>query len=265
MPERILSELWIYPIKSLGGVRVSSARVKPKGLQFDRRWMLIDEDGNFITQRKISKLALFKLALIQDMFVINYGGDQILLPLNAAVTINPTHAYIWNDEVTVYEVLGEYSNWFSRHLGFPCRLVYFPEDHPRPVDATYSLNNDQVSLADGYPFLIIGQSSLDDLNKRLKIPVSMNRFRPNFVFSGGMPYEEDKFRRFTIGRSSFFGVKQCSRCSLITVNQHTAESNNEPLATLSTYRKEGNKILFGQNLLAIDCYKIYEGDRIELE
>lgn len=258
-----LSEIWIYPIKSLGGIRLSSAEVKPKGLRYDRRWMLIDETGVFITQRVHSSMAFFKLSLSDDQFTIRYKNDSISLPAGAPVSSTPIRATIWEDTVEVHEVLGAYSQWFSQRLGINCRLVYFPEASQRLVDEKYRLDQDQVSLADGYPFLIIGQSSLDDLNRRLKNPVLMNRFRPNFVFIGGEPYEEDKWRNFKIGKNRFAGVKPCGRCVLTTVDQETAERGAEPLATLAAYRKTNNKINFGQNLLAIDCYEVHEGDKIE--
>jgi uncharacterized protein len=263
MDELRLSEIWIYPIKSLGGIRMPHAQVRPKGLQYDRRWMLIDDEANFITQRVHSIMAFFKLSFSGELFTIKFGEDVIQLPVNAPVSTEPVNASIWDDNVEVFEVLGEYSQWFSQRLGINCRLVYFPEQIQRYVDEKYRIDNDQVSLADGYPFLIIGQRSLDDLNSRLKIPVPMNRFRPNFVFTGGEPFEEDRLRKFTIGKSRFVGVKACSRCVLTTVNQETAEKGLEPLATLATYRRVNNKIYFGQNLLAIDCYEVYEGDKIE--
>jgi len=259
-----LSEIWIYPIKSLGGIRLASASVMPKGLQYDRRWMLIDEAGMFITQRIHSRMAFFKLSFTDSQFAITFKDDAIYMPVNAPVSIHPVSALIWDDSVEVYEVLGEYSRWFSQRLGISCRLVYFPEKNQRFVDEKYRIYEDQVSLADGYPFLIIGQRSLDDLNSRLESPIPMNRFRPNFVFTGGEPYEEDNWRNFRIGKNRFAGVKPCSRCVLTTVNQETAERGTEPLATLSTYRKINSKIHFGQNLIATDYNEIYEGDKIEL-
>lgn len=264
MVKLTLSEIWIYPIKSLGGIRMTSAKVMPKGLLYDRRWMLIDEAGVFITQRIHSTMAFFKLSLSDGQFTIDYKGDRIHLPVNAAVSSIPVKATIWDDTVEVFEVSGDYSQWFSQRLGIKCRLVHFPEANQRPVDEKYRIENDQVSLADGYPFLIIGQSSLDDLNARLERPLPMNRFRPTFVFTGGKPFEEDNWRNFAIGKSRFAGVKPCSRCVLTTVNQETAERGIEPLATLATYRKANNKIYFGQNLLALVCHEIYEGDIIEL-
>jgi len=224
---------------------------------------LIDDAGLFITQRVHSNMAFFKLSLSGAQFTIQYKNDSINLPVSAPVSTTPIQATIWDDAVEVHEVLGTYSRWFSQRLGINCRLVHFPETNQRLVDEKYRLDQDQVSLADGYPFLIIGESSLEDLNNRLKNPVPMNRFRPNFVFIGGDPYEEDKWRHFMIGKNRFAGVKPCGRCVLTTVNQETAERGTEPLATLASYRKTNNKINFGQNLLAIDCYEVHEGDKIE--
>jgi uncharacterized protein YcbX len=227
--------------------------------------MLIDEGGVFITQRVHSRMALFRLSFSTDGFTINFGGDFIHLPVDAPVSPISLKAMIWDDVIEVFEVAGEYSQWFSLRLGINCRLVYFPETKQRLVDVNYRLDNDLVSLADGYPFLIIGQSSLDNLNSRMKETVPMNRFRPNFVFTGGDPFEEDHWRIFRIGKNRFAGVKPCGRCTLITVDQGTAVKGVEPLATLSTFRKVNNKINFGQNLIAIACHDVYEGDEIHLE
>ena len=141
----------------------------------------------------------------------------------------------------------------------------FRKKIPGRVDPRYEVNHEQVSLADAYPFLIIGQSSLDDLNSRLTESLPMNRFRPNFVFTGGEPFEEDTWRNFSIGSTRFVGVKMCARCPLPTVNQDTAERGAEPLKTLSTYRKRDNKVYFGQNLVALDHNSVSVGDTITIQ
>jgi uncharacterized protein len=257
-----LTEIYIYPIKSLGGIRVPSSKVMEKGLAFDRRWMLIDETSTFMTQRVHTLMALFKLEMNQSSFKITFKNDSILLPFVHSHIPKEIKTNVWDDEVTTFEVSEAYSNWFSEKLGMKCKLVFFPEENSRPVDVRYKINNENVSLADGYPLLIIGQSSLDDLNSRLELPVPMNRFRPNLVFVGGQPYEEDTWKFFTIGKNKFAGVKPCSRCVLTTVDQQTGEKGKEPLATLATYRKRENNIYFGQNVLAIDHNEIHEGDEI---
>ena len=270
-----LSEIWIYPVKSLGGIRVKSARVFEKGLEYDRRWMLIDRDNDFMTQRIYPKMALFKLQIQSRWsrwppawgsgFKITHGKDSINLSFNHSSMSKPIKAVIWDDEVEVYEVNKDYSSWFSGRLGIECKLVSFPENNTRPVDQQYQINQENVSLADAYPLLMIGEQSLADLNTRLADPVPMNRFRPNLVVRGSQAYEEDGWRNFSVGKNKFAAVKPCARCVLTTVNQDTGEKGMEPLAALSKYRKKDNKVLFGQNLIAIDHGKIYEGDEIILE
>ena len=265
MSDLKLSEIYIYPIKSLGGISLQQAIVMPKGLQHDRRWMLVDEDGMFMTQRVYPELALFKVTADTDQLTIRYKQESTILPFNHSPFESPALVTIWDDRIAAFEVSTIQSSWFSDFLKMKCKLVYFPEENTRPVNPLYSVNNEQVSLADAYPFLIIGQSSLDDLNSRLEQPLPMNRFRPNFVFTGGEPCEEDAWRNFTIGSNRFVGVKPCARCVLTTVNQDTAEKGLEPLRTLATYRKRDNKILFGQNLVAIDHQVIAVGDKITLQ
>jgi uncharacterized protein len=262
-----LSEIWIYPIKSLAGIRLQRAIVKQKGLAYDRRWMLVDEAGRFLTQREHPEMSQFQIAMdnIQLTILNRISGQSIVLDLKGENDGESMPVIIWDDKVEAIEVGQEYSRWFSEQLKIKSKLVFFPETNARPVDPNYAIQNEHVSLADGYPFLIIGQSSLDDLNKRLQEPIPMNRFRPNFVFTGGMPYEEDSWQRFSVGKNKFAGVKPCGRCVLPNVDQQTGKKGIEPLATLATYRKTGSKIFFGQNLVAIDYDEVHEGDEIALE
>jgi uncharacterized protein YcbX len=246
-----LSEIWIYPIKSLSGIHVNEATVLNKGLQFDRRWMLVDEHNRFLTQREYPQMALFQVNLNDQQLHILHRKNSAAIEFPAFATAGSEHkATIWNDEVTTLEPLLEASAWFSEQLNMSCRLVHFPEINPRPVDPNYATNQEHVSLADAYPFLVIGQASLDDLNTRLASSVPIKRFRPNFVFTGGKPYEEDSWKDFSIGEINFTGVKNCARCVLTTVDPETGTKGKEPLATLSQYRNMGNKILFGQNAVA---------------
>ena len=138
--------------------------------------------------------------------------------------------------------------WFSRMLSLPCRLVYMPESSQRKVDPNYA-HGEITSFSDGYPLLLIGQASLDDLNNRLAQKITMERFRLNIVFTGGAPYEEDEMAAFNIAGITFYGVKPCARCVIPTIDLSTGEKGKEPLKTLSGYRQRNNKIYFGQNLL----------------
>lgn len=258
-----LSQIWIYPVKSLSGISLQSARVHPKGLAYDRRWMLIDGHGNCMTQRKYPHMARFKISLDADILTTHYERDQIIIPLSPIPKMLPLRAQIWDDIIEVQEVSPLISKWFTERLGNICQLVYFPEKNLRPVEAPYAINNDQVNLADSLPFLIVGQGSLDDLNDRLDVAVPINRFRPNLVFTGGKPYEEDFWGEFTIGENRFLGVKPCARCVLTTVNHETGEKGIEPLKTLATYRKRDGKIFFGQNVIALEYKHIHVGDIIK--
>jgi uncharacterized protein YcbX len=226
--------------------------------------MLVDENGIFLTQRILPMMALFKISLIGDLLFVHFNNEFINIPVAPPDQPGKT-VQIWDDTVTAHEVGDTYNEWFSSRLNVNCKLVYFPESNPRPVDPKYKVNDEQVSLADAYPFLIIGQSSLDDLNGRLKEALPMNRFRPNFVFTGGTPFEEDTWRNFSIGSNRFIGIKPCARCAVPTINQETAEKGIEPTRTLATYRAWNNKIHFGQNLVALDHTQVYEGDVIRVE
>lgn len=262
-----LSEIWIYPIKSLGGISLQSASVKRKGLQYDRRWMLIDQQGIALTQRSAPEMALFKLRMEREEITIDFRRSgqtisSVILKAASPSTGSGITASVWDDKVQVKEVDARMSEWFAHHLKIPCRLVVFPEKNPRPVDPRYSISNEQVSLADAYPFLIIGQKSLDDLNKKLREPVPMNRFRPNFVFTGGTAFVEDTWRDVSIGDLRFVGVKKSDRCVLTTVNQESGVKGAEPLKTLSTYRKIDNKVYFGENMVCLDEGTVAVGDSI---
>jgi uncharacterized protein len=234
-----------------------------KGLEGDRRMMLVDEDNIFLTQRVHNHMALFRTSFADNGFRVSFKNESIDIP--RTVEGDPVRAKIWDDEVTVQEVSSAHTEWFSKHIGMRCKLVAFPEENARRVDPKYAVSDDHVSLADAYPLLVVGQSSLDDLNQRLQSPVPMNRFRPSVVFTGGDPFEEDEWSHFTMGSGSFAGVKPCKRCILITVDQETGIKGTEPLATLSKFRKRDNGVYFGQNVIPTKLGQIAIGDEIILK
>ncbi len=261
-----IQDIFIYPIKSLGGVRLEEAWVEEKGFQYDRRWMLVTEDGTFITQREFPVLALLQIAMAHDSLLVydkKNRSNQIRIPfeeiLDEKIDVN-----IWDDVVTAVKVGSEYDQWFSKKLGFDVFLVKMPESTKRRVDPKYAKNGESVSFADGMPYLLIGQSSLDELNSRLDNPVPMDRFRPNIVFSGGKAYDEDHMNSIRIGELDFSIIKPCARCIMTTVNQKTGKMEKEPLKTLSRYRAVNNKVLFGQNMVALSNGKIQVGDPLIL-
>ena len=250
---RILSEIWIYPVKSLGGMALTEAKVEPRGLQHDRRWMLVDETGRFVSQREIPAMVLLGTAIEPGhlvVFVKNEPAESIRIPLEISPEAHPAiEVGIWGDCCEALVLPGAISEWFSDQLHQSLRLVHMPDSTRRWADGQYAPPGQHVSFADGYPILIIGQASLDDLNSRMEQPLPMERFRPNFVFTGGQAFEEDNWREFEISGQRFLGVKPCARCIIPTIDQQTGERAAEPLKTLNTFRKQDSKILFGQNVV----------------
>lgn len=261
-----LSEIYIYPVKSLGGIRLDFANITTRGLENDRRFMLVDENGRFLSQREHPQLAIFQTEIEGKFLKITHKKTKQNLTINLSPPSQPSllSVTIWDDNTTAVESSSEASTWFTKILEIPVRLVYMPEESHRKTDTQYSLTGEEItSFSDGYPILIIGQSSLDDLNNRLENPVNINRFRPNFVFTHGEPFEEDNWHEFTVGNIRFFGVKPCARCIMTTIDQETGEKKDrEPLLTLNKYRKAGNKILFGQNVLISQLGTVSVGEDV---
>lgn len=267
MKDLQLQEIYIYPIKSLGGISVPEAEVQQTGFKYDRRWMLTDSEGNFLSQRTFPQMALLQVNIDVYGLLVTHKNNllsPLTIPFNTPFEKKAT-VNIWDDVCTASEVSDIANEWFSHALHMPVRLVYMPSDTQRLVDENYANNKEIVSFADAYPFMIIGQSSLDDLNQRLDQPVPMNRFRPNLVFTGGAPYCEDTIDTFSIGDVTFTAVKPCARCVLITIDQGLATKGKEPLKTLSAFRTQKNKIMFGQNLLHKGAGIIKAGDKIEVQ
>ncbi len=262
----IVSEITIYPIKSLGGISLQESIVEERGLQYDRRWVLADENNVFITQRQNEQMALIDVTITETGLQVTHRLKRIA-PLQIPFvpqTAADEQITIWDDVVRGIRVSDEADAWFTAVLGMKCSLFYQPDDSIRLTDPKYSITKEEhTSFADGYPILVIGQASLDELNAKLEEPVSMKRFRPNFVFTGGEAHIEDTWKYFTIGEAKLVGVKPCARCVLTTINPETAEKGKEPLRTLTQYRNVNNKILFGQNLLVVEIGKISVGDEIE--
>ena len=212
-------------------------------------------------------MALLRTAIENDKLLVfqkDFKEEKIILPLVPEMDSNTLMVKIWDDVCEAQLVSKEADNWFSEQLKFSCRLVYMPEKTERKVDPKYALDNDITSFADGYPVLIIGQESLDDLNSRLTEKLPMNRFRPSIVSTGGAAFEEDKIEHFRIKEIDFYGVKLSARCVITTTNQDTALTAKEPLKTLAGYRMKNNKVYFGQNLLLKGKGKISIGDQIEI-
>lgn len=263
----LVSELYIYPVKSLGGFSVAEAKVTATGFEHDRRWMLVDRNGMFMTQRNYPVMALLQTAIIPKGLYIShkhFPEKNITIPF-----ITSGHCtkkvQIWNDTCDAW-CYGdaEMDAWFNEMLGADCELVYMPDSTKRMVELPYAKNNEITSFSDAYPFLIIGQSSLDELNSKLQEPIGIDRFRPNIVFTEATPFVEDSWKHFTINEVEFFAVKTCARCVIPTINQQTAIAGKEPSKTLATYRTVDNKIKFGMNLLHKGDGIIKVGQKIKI-
>ena len=189
----VISQLFIYPVKSLGGFEIASAKLTDKGFEYDRRWMIVDSDNNFLTQREYPEMCLLQTAIDNKLLIIfakNNNADCISVPLQnlPAPTIK---VKIWDDVCTAQYVSDDADKWLSAKLVMPCRLVFMPDTERRKVDDRYALNNEVTNFSDGYPLMIIGQASLDELNGRLTEPLPTDRFRPNIVLAGGNAFDED--------------------------------------------------------------------------
>lgn len=269
----VLSEIWIYPVKSLSGIQLKQSIVEKRGLKYDRRWMIIDENNRFLSQREIPEMALINVNLVEEnnelkSLIFSHKKNKIdtyeyIIPkTNNQKRIE---VRIWDDIVEAIEIEDDVNGWLSNILNINCRLVYMPNSTERLVDPKYAIGlKDITSFSDAYPFLIIGDESLKLLNSKLELPITINRFRPNFVFTGGQAHDEDKWGKFSIGSATFVGVKNCARCPIPTINQETSKAGKEPLKTLSTYQFRNNKVYFGQNLLVEKLAEIKLGDIINV-
>jgi len=261
-----ITSLYIHPVKSLAGISVSSFALTDRGPEHDRRWMLVDPQGRFLTQREYPQLTLLATSIQGDTLVIYERADPqepLMLPLRPAGGAS-LEVTVWEDTCEALHPSPAASAWLSLRLGITVMLIYMPEASHRRVEPDYARNGELTSFSDGYPLLLIGQASLDDLNTRLPAPVAMERFRPNIVFSGGSPYQEDSWLSFCIGPLLFHAVKPCARCVLTTIDPITGERGPEPLRTLATYRSRQHKVLFGMNLLYEGVGHLSVGDPLQV-
>jgi MOSC domain-containing protein len=244
----VVSALYVYPIKACRGVRVAEWPVVARGFDADRRWMIVDETGTFVTQREVSRLALVNAAFEGESLCIDAAGLAPLVLPRRYEAGAARNVRIWQDESVGCAHPGG-SAWFSDFLGSRHELVYMPEAHHRQVNPARARADDILSFADGYPFLLTSEASLEDLNRRMAEPIPMERFRPNIVVSGTPAFAEDEFAQVRLGELSFRGVKRCDRCPVTTIDIETGERSKEPLRTLATYRKWDSQVWFGMNMI----------------
>jgi uncharacterized protein len=261
-----VSHLYIYPIKSLGGIEVPFVNITDRGFEYDRRWMLIDEDNNFLTQREFSVMALLQVEIENNglkVFHKQKENDYIIIPFEPQKN-ERAETNIWGVPCKPLLVSDKVDQWFSKVLGINCRLVYMDDETQVEVDERYNINDSLTSFSDGYPILMISEASLADLNSRIEEVLPINRFRPNLVISNVAAFDENRMKEFIINSIKFCGVKPSARCVVTTIDQDTALKGKEPLKTLATYRSKNNKIYFGENVIALSTGKISAGDNVTI-
>jgi uncharacterized protein len=263
-----LSAIHVYPVKGLKGIELSQARCTDRGIEHDRRWMVVDAaDHRFLSQREIPRMATIWTEIAAGMLVLSAPeSDSLEIPLAPDPWAPKVRVQVWESDCDALAVSGEADAWLSDCLAIDCRLVYMPDETRRFSNPKYGGEGKRVGFADGYAYLVIGEASLADLNARLaerKQPaVPMNRFRPNLVVSGAEPYAEDGWKRIRIGEAIFAAGKPCGRCQVTTTDQTTGEvTGPEPLATLATYRDSKEfGTMFGMNLVSEKAGRVRVGD-----
>ena len=257
----IVKEIFIYPIKSLAGISCEKAFAEEMGFENDRRWMLIDADNQMLTQREHRIMSQFYPQISDGKISITFQDHKHEFSIKEHLE-NSIEVNVWDDKSDVVEVNHATSKWFSEHLGFECKLVKIIKNGARKHESSRLKETFNVSLADGYPYLLIGSKSLDFLNEKLEEKITIKRFRPNIVISSEVPHEEDHFDTFSIGEVNFKNVKPCGRCIMVNNDPQNGKLKKEPLKTLSTYRAVDNSVLFGTNIVSLNSGTISVGDKV---
>jgi uncharacterized protein len=262
-----VAELRIHPVKGLRGGVHTAADVAPWGLAGDRRWMVVDAAGRFLSQRELNHMALIEARNTATGITLTAPGMEgasIPFPGPDAETLD---VVVWRDTVGAVAAGAAADAWISAALGLPCRLVYLADTTSRKIDPAFATAGQTVNFADGFPILLASLASLADLNTRLAVPIPIGRFRPNIVVSGAAPWAEDCWRRIRIGGVLFSVVKPCSRCIITTIDPETGQRPDmaEPLRTLGKFRRDRRGgVMFAQNLIPGNAGRIAAGDRVEV-
>lgn len=250
MNSPFVSSIFIYPVKGLSGIEMNSCKVLTEGLENDRRLMLVDSSGKFLSQREHSILSLFKCSINADVLKVEFKSSNLEIPLLEKLDFL-TPVSVWNSKLKAAKYQKYINEWFSDHLKQECNLVKLDPNNKRfkrlfvPPFSTY------VSFADGYPILLLSEASMELLNSKLDKQLLIDRFRANIIISNCDAHAEDEIGSYSIGEAEFKNIKPCARCLVTTIDQQTAKRSQEPLKTLSTYRKRSNDIYFGMNSICV--------------
>jgi len=260
-----VTQLFIYPVKSLAGIQLENSEVDSMGLHFDRRWMVVSPEGQFITQRTVPKMSLVNTSLVGGQLTLSKKGKESHKVALTSLESEKMDVVVWKDSLRVSKIGDAVDTWLSDTLGIDCHLVYIEDDVVRQCDLDFSEEGERTGFADGFPILIVSEESLIDLNQRLETPVDMRRFRPNIVIAGCEAFAEDNLTNFSIGSLAMKAVKICSRCPMPMVDPDLGErTSQEPIATLSTFRKWDGNIFFGMNVIQQQQGVISVGDSVEV-
>lgn len=263
MPAKIHA-LHIYPVKSCQGIQLQSAELVDTGFKHDRHWMLIDRQGQFLSQRQLPNMARIKTRLTpQTLIVSSHENDELEIPIRQNAD-RLTTIKIWNDSCRAAFVSDTASQWFSDCLHTHCDLVFLPQTEKRRVDPEYARTNQIVGFADGFPLLIISRASIDVLNDRLQQEVSIDRFRANIIIDGCEAHAEDRWSQISVNGINIQLAKPCSRCVIPSINQQTAQKHPSILKTLASYRRRDGKIYVGQNGLHLSTGTLSCGQQVTI-
>lgn len=262
MQTALVTGLAIYPVKSLRGIdleRMSIAALGPNG---DRRFVVTDGAGRFLTQRQHPRMCLVQVARQDECLVLTAPEQRALVLDERHASDIRTAVTVWRDSIEACDMGDEAAAWFSAYLGCAARVYYMPGDSVRAVDPAYAQSGDRVGFADGFPLLLTTQASLDAINSELPNAIGMERFRPNIVIGGTEPYAEDSWRRVRIGEIEFDVVKPCSRCVIPSIDPQTAQKQAVVVQTLARLRRRGDAVYFGQNLIHRGTGVVKRGDSV---
>jgi uncharacterized protein YcbX len=259
-----VSQLNVYPVKGLKGIAVDSSPATPRGLAHDRRFVVVDGEGHFLSQRELPLMATVWTEIAGgELRLAAPDHDEVAVPLEPAGG-EPLVATVWNSECAAIAPSPEADRWLSEVLGRPCRLAYMPESTRRTSSERHAGPGHLVGFADGFAFLVVSEASLAALNARLERPVPMDRFRANIVVSGCEAFAEDGWGEFAVGSATLRMAKPCGRCQVTTTDQATGElTGPEPLATLSAWRMSAEYgARFGMNAVTLRPGAIRVGDAL---
>lgn len=262
----MISHLFIYPIKSLGAISLQKVVLEKEGLRGDRRFMLVDTQGKFITQRTRPELTRFTLTETSVGFVVK----DVISGIEKELTWSPPlgeniRVEIWDDQLVAREVLNGWSFWFSEALQEEVYLVQITDEYPREMNEKYQTNlAKNTSFADSLPLLVVGSASYRALEDRLGETIDRLRFRPNIIVSTDEPFIEDTWAEIKVGLVHLSGAKPCARCPLVNVDPQSGESNKNTLKTLASFRTLNHKVYFGQQFVPISLGEIQIGMEVQL-